>query len=45
MITGNGFNTEMDYIRCIEDGVINITVYLARNFYLAVFCSEQGSMF
>lgn len=45
MITGNDFSTKMGYVRCIGDGVIDITVYLARNFYLSVFCSEQGSLF
>lgn len=30
-----GFRTKMDHLRCVGDGVIDVTVYLARNFYLA----------
>jgi hypothetical protein len=33
----NGSNTRMDQLRCVGDDVIDITVYLARNFYLSVF--------
>jgi hypothetical protein len=33
----NGFSNKMGHPRCVGDCVIDVTVYLVRNFYLAVF--------